>query len=137
MVVRTRRSSRLELLRLIDDLPEELWVLVSAHLSPKHLPAFLLTCRNFAKLSKRCWEAVCKAQYPEWTVLISKHIGLLRNTDYRQCCVLFSHRAKDNQARIDVDALIKKQTNVNRQHRAVLCEWLTEVGQEMPLSRQG
>jgi hypothetical protein len=127
MGILTRNVARQNLARAVADLPGEVWVLISGHMSPKHLPAFLQTCRYFAGLDKRCWEAICCTRFPDWTAFIKRHLGVLRHIDYRQCFVLFTHRSREAQARFDIDTLIKKQPTVTSRHRAILCEWLTEV----------
>lgn len=69
------------------------------------------------------------SRFPEWTALIRK-LDTLPYSDYRQCCVLFTHRAKESLADLDAKCILKKQTVVNARHRSILCEWLTEVGDE-------
>jgi hypothetical protein len=125
--VSTRSMSRFRLGVIVGDMPPDIWIFIASHLGPSDLPAFLQACNFFSGLKRYCWKAVCERCFPEWTALMTAQLHSGGSIDYRQCCLLFTQRGREKDSALVPATLLEKQKLVRPRHRAILCEWLTEV----------
>lgn len=108
-----------------EQLPDELLIEVLSHLSDRDLGAALCSSKRFSVLKEQIWRAVCAKRWSHW-------FAVTRSTQvpWRRQAELLSLRERELLVQPNQQAIQKTQTVVTPSNRAVLAEWLAEVGIE-------
>jgi hypothetical protein len=104
-------------------LPTDLWVECLSFLSHADLGRALCTCRALAAVSNESWRAACYRRWPKWALIAEE-----AQAEWRRVYEFCSLRRAENAALPDLQAILKRQTVVRDRHRAILAEWMCEVG---------
>lgn len=106
-----------------EQLPDELLIEVLSHLSDRDLGAALCSSKRFCVLREQIWRAVCARRWPHW-------FAVTRSTQvpWRRQAELLNLRERELLVQPNQQAIQKTQTVVTPNNRAVLAEWLAEVG---------
>lgn len=105
-----------------EQLPDELLMEILAHLKDKDLGVALCTSKRFFACKEPVWRDASAKRWPAW-------FAVAQGTEipWRRQYEMLSLRERELPVVPSLAAILKKQTVVNAQNRAVLTEWLAEV----------
>lgn len=103
-------------------LPDSVWVDILSRLNGQDLARAMCTCRAFAGLQHSVFQTSCLKRFPHWAPYLETDCHWRRQ--YELLCL------RDLAERTTPDVALWRQTQriITERHRAVLVEWICEVG---------
>ena len=106
-------------------LPDEIWVEIMGRLPAKDIGRLVCASQGLHRLSQLGWRAACFRRWPRWSAIAGTegHAAL-----WRRQYELLGLREAEVGILPDVAAIRRLQQSITARHRAILTEWLCEVG---------
>ena len=120
----TRAQSRARWVHLAQSCPTECWEQILCHLPCRQIAAAATVCKEFARIQPAVLQRACQLRFPEW----SQAAQAPQDTNWKRLYDLLEQRERDYAAVGSQAGIARTQKVVNERHRAVLAEWLIEVG---------
>jgi hypothetical protein len=114
-----------------DSLPDELWIEIMARLDAENICLMQMACKQFKRLHVDALKLFCGSRWPCWYAIAQSkltHTTVKPSLYWKQVVNAFQLREREQSVLLDVEKACQLQKTVLPAHRALLAEWLLEVG---------